>query len=170
MEHQTEHPNKETNLTDSQMVECGREEQRARNYGDTIDWHRKAAELTDSVINNLISNMVYVEGGSYIMGSKGKESNIDEKPIHRETISPFHIGKFEVTQKEWEVIMGTNPSLFKGDDLPVENVSWNDCHEFILKLNTLTGKRFRLPTEAEWEYASRVEVEVRAINIVAAIK
>ena len=65
------------------------------------------------------------------------------------------MGKYEVTQSLWQVVMGSNPSKFKGDDLPVEQVSWNDCQEFIGKLNGLTGKKFRLPTEAEWEYAAR---------------
>lgn len=67
----------------------------------------------------------------------------------------FYIGKYEVTQKLWKAVMRSNPSYFKGDDLPVESVSWNDCQAFISKLNTLTGKHFRLPTEAEWEYAAR---------------
>ncbi|MBR0324280.1 MAG: SUMF1/EgtB/PvdO family nonheme iron enzyme, partial [Bacteroidales bacterium] len=70
-------------------------------------------------------------------------------------MSTFYIGKYEVTQAEWKAVMGTNPSRHKGDNLPVENVTWFDCQEFIRKLNELTGKQFRLPTEAEWEYAAR---------------
>ena len=65
------------------------------------------------------------------------------------------MGKYEVTQSLWQVVMGSNPSKFKGDDLPVEQVSWNDCQEFVSKLNSMTGRMFRLPTEAEWEYAAR---------------
>ncbi|MBR6483299.1 MAG: formylglycine-generating enzyme family protein, partial [Bacteroidaceae bacterium] len=79
----------------------------------------------------------------------------DEKPTHQVTLSTYCIGKYEVTQAEWKAVMGTNPSRHKGDNLPVEGVSWGDCQEFIRKLNELTGKQFRLPTEAEWEYAAR---------------
>jgi len=67
----------------------------------------------------------------------------------------FYIGKFEITQAQWKNIMGGNPSNFKGDNLPVETVSWNDCQEFISKLNAATGKNYRLPSEAEWEYAAK---------------
>ena len=110
------------------------------------------------VINNLISNMVNVEGGTFTMGAtseQGRDATDDEKPVHTVTVSSFCMGKYEVTQKEWKAVMGSNPSKFKGDNLPVENVSWNDCQDFIRKLNSLTGKSFRLPTEAEWEYAAR---------------
>ena len=70
-------------------------------------------------------------------------------------MSSYYIGETEVTQALWKAVMGSNPSEFKGDDLPVEQVSWDDCQIFISKLNALTGKRFRLPTEAEWEFAAR---------------
>ena len=88
------------------------------------------------------------------MGSNdGKD---DEKPVHDETVATFQIGKTEVTQELWEAVMGTNPSNFKGEaNLPVEMVSWPDCNTFITRLNEATGKNFRLPTEAEWEYAAR---------------
>ena len=79
----------------------------------------------------------------------------DEEPMHYVSLSSFYIGKYEVTQEEWEIIMGTNPSIHKGDKFPVEQVSWNDCQEFIRLLNIKTGKHFRLPTEAEWEFAAR---------------
>ena len=88
-----------------------------------------------------------------MMGSNNGES--DEKPGHSETVGTFHIGETEVTQALWTAVMGTNPSNFKGDNLPVEMVSWDDCQTFIKKLNELTGKNFRLPTEVEWEYAAR---------------
>ena len=78
-----------------------------------------------------------------------------EKPVHSVTLSGYYIGKTEVTQVLWEAVMGSNPSRFKGDYLPVENVSWDDCQEFIRKLNSMTGQNFRLPTEAEWEFACR---------------
>ena len=79
----------------------------------------------------------------------------DESPVHSVTLSSYYMGETEVTQALWKAVMGNNPSRFKGDNLPVENVSWNDCQEFIRKLKQKTGKNFRLPTEAEWEYAAR---------------
>ena len=110
------------------------------------------------VIQRLINNMVYVEGGTFTMGAsseQGSDAYDNEKPTHQVTLSSFSIGKYEVTQEEWQAVMGNNPSAFKGAKRPVELVSWNDCHEFIRKLNAMTGKQFRLPTEAEWEYAAR---------------
>ena len=84
------------------------------------------------------------------------EANIDEMPAHEVTVSSFAIGQTEVTQELWQAIMGTNPSYFADDpQRPVEQVSWEDCQEFIARLNELTGENFRLPTEAEWEYAAR---------------
>ena len=110
------------------------------------------------IIQKLINNMVYVEGGTFTMGAtseQGSDALSHEKPTHQVTLSSFSIGKYEVTQEEWEAVMGNNPSSFKGAKRPVENVSWSDCHQFIRKLRTLTGKNFRMPTEAEWEYAAR---------------
>lgn len=98
-------------------------------------------------------NLVYVKGGTFQMGSNSGDS--DEKPVHRVTVSDFYIGKYEVTQKQWKAIMGGNPSNWKGDNLPVEKVSWNDVQKFLRKLNAKTSGNFRLPTEAEWEYAAR---------------
>ena len=86
---------------------------------------------------------------------QGDHCESDEKPAHSVTLSDFYIGKYEVTQKLWMSVMGENPSYKKGDDLPVENINWRDAQKFIAKLNSLTGKRYRLPTEAEWEYAAR---------------
>lgn len=98
--------------------------------------------------------MVRIEAGSFTMGSTNGDS--DEKPSHQVTISrPFYIGEYEVTQAEWRAVMGSNPSNFKGDNLPVEQVSWEDCQEFIRRLNAKTGGGWRLPTEAEWEYVCR---------------
>ena len=98
------------------------------------------------------SKMVFVKGGNFMMGSDYRHP--DEAPAHLVQVSPFYIGQYPVTQKEWESIMGSNPSEIKGDDLPVTNVSWNGVQEFIQKLNEHTGKQYRLPTEAEWEYAA----------------
>jgi formylglycine-generating enzyme required for sulfatase activity len=96
--------------------------------------------------------MIAIKGGTFQMGSNDGKSH--EKPIHSVTVSDFAMGKTEVTQALWEAVMGNNPSRFKGNNLPVENVSWIDCQEFVGKLNQLTGKKYRLPTEAEWEYAA----------------
>lgn len=99
-------------------------------------------------------NMVFVEGGTFEMGSNSGES--DEKPVHSVTVSSYYIGRTEVTQAEWRKVMGSNPSSFSGcDNCPVENVSWNDVQKFIEKLNSQTDQNYRLPTEAEWEYAAR---------------
>ena len=102
--------------------------------------------------------MVRVEVGTFTMGATAemKDPYNDEKPTHRVTLTnDYYIGKYEVTQALWQTVMGKNPSKFKGDNLPVERVGWDDCQEFISKLNDITGKTFRLPTEAEWEYAAR---------------
>jgi sulfatase modifying factor 1 len=99
--------------------------------------------------------MVFVKGGCYQMGDTFGDGEADEKPVHQACISDFYIGKYVVTQEQWVAVMGSNPSKFTGDRRPVEQVSWDDVQEFIVKLNTRTGKRYRLPTEAEWEYAAR---------------
>ena len=102
--------------------------------------------------------MVEVRGGTFRMGATSEQvsdAESDEKPVHSVTLSGYYIGKTEVTQALWKAVMGSNPIRFKGDNLPVEWVSWNDCQEFIRKLNALTGQNFRLPTEAEWEFACR---------------
>ena len=98
--------------------------------------------------------MVFVEGGTFKMGSNDGKSS--EKPIHEVQVDDFYIGKYEVTQAQWKQIMGTNPSYFKDcPECPVVSVNWNDIHEFLKKLNEQTGQTYRLPTEAEWEYAAR---------------
>ncbi|MBQ2703065.1 MAG: formylglycine-generating enzyme family protein [Alistipes sp.] len=102
--------------------------------------------------------MVFVKGGTFMMGAtpeQGRDAAYDEKPAHSVTVSDFYIGKYEVTQAQWEAVMGENPSHYKGENRPVESVNWNDIQEFIEKLNAKTGKKYRLPTEAEWEYAAR---------------
>ena len=119
------------------------------NYEDTTEDNNKT--IIDPKILDM--NFVFVKGGTFQMGSN-KGGN-DEKPIHSVTIDDFYIGKYEVTQKEWKAVMDSNPSRFKGDNLPVECVSWNDVQEFLKKLNAKTIMKYRLPTEAEWEYAAK---------------
>lgn len=125
-------------------------------------------------VNGVSFEMVDVEGGTFWMGVHCKKAgflfnrhpdmsipNYDEdaleyeSPVHQVTLSSFKIGKYQVTQELWQAVMGNNPSCFKGNKNPVEQVSWNDCQDFIRKLNQMTGQNFRLPTEAEWEYAAR---------------
>lgn len=116
-------------------------------------------------VNGVTFKMIQVDGGTFQMGAtpeQGSNVNSNEKPVHQVTVSDFLIGQTEVTQGLWRAVMGTNPSNFTSangypEDLerPVENVSWNDCQLFITKLNQLTGREFRLPYEAEWEFAAR---------------
>ena len=102
--------------------------------------------------------MVFVEGGTFQMGSELGDA--DEQPVHAVTLSSIYIGKYEVTQKQWLEVMGSNPSYFTNcDQCPVEYVSWNDVQDYIQRLNAQTGKQYRLPTEAEWEFAARGGLE-----------
>jgi len=124
-------------------------------------------------VNGVSFTMKLVEGGTFLMGaqktnSSGQNYDIevadDESPVHNVTLSSYYMGETEVTQALWKAVMGSNPSHFKGDNLPVEQVSWNDCQEFIRKLNQQTGRNFRLPTEAEWEYAARGKTQTSLYN------
>ena len=112
----------------------------------------------DSItVNGVTFKMVKVEGGTFMMGAPitDSEAYSNELPQHCVTLSEYYIAETEVTQALWQAVMGSNPSHFKFPDRPVEEISWNDCKTFIEKLNQLTDKQFRLPTEAEWEYAAR---------------
>ncbi len=109
-------------------------------------------------VNGISFKMVKVEGGTFTMGASDDDTEAfdREKPAHEVTLSSYSIGQTEVTQELWQAVMGSNPSEFTGDlSRPVEQMSWNDCETFITKLNEMTGKQFRLPTEAEWEFAAR---------------
>jgi len=98
--------------------------------------------------------LVLIHAGSFQMGSD--HNDYDESPVHRVTLTrPYYLGKYEITQEQWEKVLGENPSQFKGPNLPVENVSWEDCQRFIAALRKKTGRNFALPTEAQWEYACR---------------
>ena len=123
--------------------------------GMTLDTN--GADFTESPYG---IEMAYVKGGTFTMGcasEQEKDCRDSEKPAHEVTLSDFYIGRYELTQAQWKAVMGeeNNQSEFKGDDLPVTNVSWYDAQVFIIKLNWKTEKNYRLPTEAEWEYAAR---------------
>ncbi|MEO5351064.1 MAG: formylglycine-generating enzyme family protein [Magnetococcus sp. YQC-3] len=98
----------------------------------------------------------WVPAGTFLLGDLFEEGSADEQPVHEVTLDAFWMGKHPVTQKQWEQVMGSNPAYFKkGDAYPVEQVSWDDVQAFIAKLNEMGSNRYRLPTEAEWEYACR---------------
>ena len=109
-------------------------------------------------VNGVSFVMVFVEGGTFVMGAtdeQGADAESNEYPTHSVTLSDYCIGETEVTQALWQAVMGNNPSVYEGANLPVVNVCWNDVQDFISRLNNLTGENFMLPTEAEWEYAAR---------------
>ena len=146
-----------------------------KNLYEAVYWYGKAADQGHSLaqnrvdeinatipiyVNGVTFDMKYVEGGTFKMGSNGSEAWSDEKPVHDVTVNSFYMGELEVTQGLWKAVMKTELKEWKaeygkGDDYPAYAVSWDECQTFIKKLNELTGKNFRLPTEAEWEYAAR---------------
>ena len=114
-------------------------------------------------IKNVDFKMIAIEGGSFIMGSNSKDSNRDQKPAHKVTLSDYYIGQTEVTQELWKAIMGSNPSEFEGKNMPVDSVTWEACQVFVSRLNKIfhdNGKltnefQFHLPSEAQWEFAAK---------------
>ncbi|MDE5610779.1 MAG: SUMF1/EgtB/PvdO family nonheme iron enzyme [Odoribacter sp.] len=125
---------------------------------DTVWVVQEPKVLFTETISGASFDMVYVQGGTFRMGaSEDDDEALDwEKPVHEVTLSDYYIGKYEVTQGLWKAVMGENPSYFqKGNNYPVECVSWNDIQTFLTKLSELTGKKYVLPTEAQWEYAAR---------------
>ena len=119
-----------------------------------------ARNVTIDLGGGVKMEFVLIHPGSFMMVPDSDAP--DEKPGHNVTLTkPFYLGKYEVTQEQWQTAMGSNPSNFKGPKLPVENVSWNDCHSFVAKLEEKTGRKFALPTEAQWEYACRADTTTR---------
>ncbi|MFN6175205.1 MAG: SUMF1/EgtB/PvdO family nonheme iron enzyme [Dolichospermum sp.] len=116
-----------------------------------------AKYFTEDLGNGVTLEMVEIPGGTFIMGSPASEAEraSDEGPQRQVTVPSFYMGKYELTQAQYQAIMGTNPSYFKGNNRPVESVSWDDAVEFCKKLSQKTQKNYRLPSEAEWEYACR---------------
>ena len=133
----------------------------ATSSADTVYGETKTFKTNNNLsftVGGVSFEMVYVEGGSFDMGAtteQGSDAYDDENPVHSVTLDGYYIGKFEVTLELWEAVMGSKPSSNVGAQYPVENVTWEDCQEFISRLNSLTGRTFRLPTEAEWEYVAR---------------
>ena len=113
--------------------------------------------LVVKVNDTLSINLMCVEGGTFMMGSDAPDAQADEQPVHEVTLSDYYIGQTEVTQHLWKAVMGSgnNPSATKGNNLPVTDITWDETQQFVERLSELTGLRFRLPTEAEWEYAAR---------------
>lgn len=111
--------------------------------------------ISESIGNNVAFVMLLVEGGNFDMGGADDEAFDWEKPVHPVNLGSFYLGKYPVTQGVWQAVMGNSPSRFNGSQRPVEMVSWRDAQEFIKKLNHMTKRHYRLPSEAEWEYAAR---------------
>ena len=118
---------------------------------------RRARQQIEDLGNGIILEMVYIPGGTFLMGSPETEKGHrdDESPQHEVTVAPFYMGKFPVTQEQWEVVMETNPSHYRGARRPVEHISWHDAVRFCTRLSLKTPRLYRLPSEAEWEYACR---------------
>jgi len=111
--------------------------------------------LSAESMTRLMKEMIWVEGGTFLMGSNSDLASSAERPAHEVMISGFHMGKFEVSQQLFQEVMGWDDSYFAGKGYPVNNVSWTNVQRFVERLSAMTGKHFRLPTEAEWEYAAR---------------
>jgi eukaryotic-like serine/threonine-protein kinase len=131
-------------------------------YGKTIEEtidrpRRQAYYYTEPLAQGVTLEMFYIPAGTFLMGSPDTEKgrDADEGPQHSVTVASFWMGKYPITQAQWKAVMGDNPSHFKGQNRPVESVSWKMATEFCEKLSKLTGKTYRLPSEAQWEYACR---------------
>lgn len=123
--------------------------------GLKVVWNPEITSEQEACIRDLLADMVEIKGGEFMMGSNHKDAFDDERPVHAEKIKTFRLEAHEVDQRLWTSIMEENPSFFRGDSLPVENITIEACLIFIDRLNELTSLNFRLPTEAEWEYAAQ---------------
>lgn len=112
-------------------------------------------QVSNPIAQKINNDMVLVEGGTYMMGSDNEDASAAEQPVHKVTVDSFYISKFEVTQEIFEEVMGSSLSYFKNPNIPVNNISWEQANYFITQLNELTGEEYRLPTEAEWEFAAK---------------
>ena len=143
--------NKQTQVENKKTEKPGRSNV---TNGSAVAANIKPATEPLAVISNLLENMVTINGGSFIMGNNN--APLKDEAEHTVTVNSVLFSKYEVTQGQWAVVMGNNPSINKGcSTCPVENVSWEDAMKFIKKINVLGNKKFRLPTEAEWEYVAR---------------
>lgn len=156
---------------EKELSACKEELKRLRNVNEKQSANSRKSQNTNKthtddttdmrklIIKRFISNMIHIEGGEFSMGASREQnsgtSTTNNYPQHTVKLRSYRIGKYPVTQEEWTVIMDYNPSKFKGNRNPVESVSWEDCQEFIKRLNKLSRRSFRLPTEAEWEFAAR---------------
>lgn len=149
--------------TDFRTDEMEKEQERLKKQKEEEERAKKEKEEQDKLareVNSIGMKFTLIPAGEFMMGSNEDE---DEQPVHKVKIGkPFYLGTYSVTQREWKAVMGSNPPYFKGDDLPVENVSWDDAQEFVKKLNAKEGTdKYRLPSEAEWEYACRAGTTTR---------
>ena len=139
-----------------QEAEAGRVADEGKRQSEEEAKRRAEAEASKKFHERVAGEFVFVKGGCYRMGDTFADRRSDELPVHEVCVDDFYLGKYEVTQGQWQGVMGHNPAYHKnGDEYPVEQVSWNDVQGFIRKLNDKTGQFYRLPTEAEWEYAAR---------------
>ena len=138
--------------------------------GIEVKWASDITTSEKETVKTILNEMVFVEGGQFIMGSDDGKF-VDANPSHPETVNSFWIDKFELTQKLWKGIMGEpkNDLLKEGDNIPISNITLHDCRDFIKRLNELTGLNFRLPSEAEWEYAARGGNKAKKIIFIAEV-
>jgi len=155
------HPKVKALLANGKLIRIYREEFETvtvNDFGEIIKREPRQAEIfLEDLGGGVELEMVSIPGGSFLMGSPEgeKERTTRESPQHRVNVPPFFLGRYPVTQQQYEAVMGNNPSRFKGAKRPVEQVSWNDATKFCQRLSQKTGKIYRLPSEAEWEYACR---------------